>query len=59
MARPMETAFALVGLQGFCATAAQITDGIHAAARSDPKTVEAWVSLGECINRIAAQQTVH
>lgn len=55
---PIEQAFALRGMEGCCAAARTVETGIHAAA-NDVSSVETWVSIGECLNRIMAAGTVH
>jgi hypothetical protein len=57
--RPMEQAFALVGLTGFCGAKHTIETGLVKAASSDIEQIDAWQAIGSCVNRIFAQQTCH
>ncbi len=56
---PMEQAFALAGVHGFNGAGDVIVAGIRQANSSEIDTVNAWVSIGECLNRIAALATAH
>lgn len=55
----MEQAFALVGVHGFDGAGDVIVAGIRQACPFETDTVNAWVSIGECLNRIAALATAH
>ena len=60
MDRPIEIAFALIGMTGFCGAASTIEAGVRAAVPDSIDQADAWISIGECLNRIAAaRHTVH
>jgi hypothetical protein len=46
-------------MEGCCTAARTIEAGIRHAAANDVSSVEPWVSIGECLNRIMAAGTVH
>ena len=56
---PMEQAFALLAMVGSCGARHTVETGLREAAREDVAQIDAWVSIGNCVNRISARQTCH
>lgn len=56
---PIEQAFALMSMEGSCSAGRTVEAGIRQAAVNDVSSVEPWVSIGECLNRIMAAGTMH
>jgi hypothetical protein len=55
----MEQAFALLAMVGSCGARHTVETGLREAAREDVEQIDAWVSIGNCVNRISARQTCH